>query len=133
MTHKEPVLQLGDGGNLLELDLYGSKTMFTRRSTVFRLLPVIAPSPGLRNECWATKWIENRKALGMNASEEEPLMRCPMADREFGSKKLGTSDACMWIRELLKDVTPESELSDLGTHCSKATILIWLAKSNWQT
>ena len=130
MTYKEPVLQRGDGGNLLELELYGSKTMSTRRSSVFRLLPVVATSPGLRDECWASKWMDNRKRLGLCASEDEPLMRCPSADGDFGPKKLGTSDACVWIRELLQGVSPEENLSDFGTHSSKATILSWLAKSN---
>ena len=119
MACKEPILQLSDGGNLIELELYGSKTMSTRRSNIFRLLPAIAPSPGLHGECWASRWIENRKIMNLVASATEPLMRCPLPDGSFGPKKLGTSDACLWLRELLQPITPEDELKDIGTHSGK--------------
>ena len=68
--------------------------------------------------------------MNVVASETEPLMRCPLPDRSFGPKKLGTSDACLWLRELLQPISPEDELKDIGTHSGKATVLSWLAKSN---
>ena len=130
MAYDEPTVQEGENYNLLEMQLYGSKTASVRRARVFRLIPVFAISPGLIEQCWATKWLQNRKTLGLHASESEPLMRCPILGNEFSPKKLASADACIWLREILSDVTYTNDLQDVGTHSSKATILSWLSKSS---
>ena len=130
MCFAEPLLETGDVHNLLTLELYGSKTSSLRRATKFRLIPVFAVSPGVHgDECWASAYLRNRAELGLKASETEPLMRCPCADGSFSERKLRSSDASVWLRELLGSECNEEELSNLATHSCKATCLAWLTKS----
>ena len=130
MCFAEPLLETGDVHNLLTLELYGSKTSSLRRATKFRLIPVFAVSPGVHgDECWASAYLRNRAELGLKASETEPLMRCPCADGSFSERKLRSSDASVWLRELLGSECNEEELSYLATHSCKATCLAWLTKS----
>ena len=130
MCFAEPFLETGDVHNLLTLELYGSKTSSLRRATKFRLIPVFAISPGVHgDECWASAYLRNRAELGLEASETEPLMRCPCADGSFTERKLRSSDASVWLRELLGSECNEEELSNLATHSCKATCLAWLTKS----
>ncbi|CAE7793477.1 unnamed protein product [Symbiodinium sp. CCMP2592] len=129
MCFEEPELEKGEAHNILTLRLYGSKTSSLRRATRFRLIPVFAISPGVHgSECWATSYLENRAALGLSASEDEPLMRCPTADGGFSERKLRSSDASVWMREILSDVCTFEELANIATHSCKATCLAWLTK-----
>ncbi|CAE7249545.1 unnamed protein product [Symbiodinium sp. CCMP2592] len=129
MCFEEPELEKGEAHNILTLRLYGSKTSSLRRATRFRLIPVFAISPGVHgSECWATSYLENRAALGLRASEDEPLMRCPTSDGGFSGRKLRSSDASVWMREILSDVCTFEELANIATHSCKATCLAWLTK-----
>ena len=130
MCFAEPILETGEAHNLLTLQLYGSKTSSLRRATRFRLIPVFAISPGVHGaECWARAYLRNRAELGLEASESEPLMRCPCADGSFTDRKLRSSDASVWMRELLGNDCNEEELANLATHSCKATCLAWLTKT----
>ncbi|CAE7844219.1 unnamed protein product, partial [Symbiodinium necroappetens] len=98
--------------------------------TAFRLIPVFAISPGVHGaECWARAYLRNRAELGLEASESEPLMKCPCADGSFTDRKLRSSDASVWMRELLGNDCNEEELANLATHSCKATCLAWLTKT----
>ena len=130
MCFEEPLLERGDNHHLLSLRLYGSKTCSLRRATRFRLIPVFAISPGVHGaECWASAYLKNRAALGLEASENESLMRCPTSDGGFSDRKLRSSDASVWMRELLADLCVPGELEHLATHSCKATCLAWLTKT----
>ena len=47
----------------------------------------------------------------------------------FSDRKLRSSDASVWMRELLADLCVPGELAHLATHSCKATCLAWLTKA----
>ncbi|CAE7223053.1 unnamed protein product [Symbiodinium natans] len=128
MCYNEPTVDAYEGKSVIDFGLYGTKTSSRRRATVFRLLPASATGPGLLEDDWLLKWMENRKAMGLIASEDDPMMPSPTPDGTFHAFKLSSSDACVWLRELLCGTASADELVDLGTHSAKATVLSWLTK-----
>ncbi|CAE7026714.1 unnamed protein product [Symbiodinium sp. CCMP2592] len=59
---------------------------------------------------------------------DEEIELCPTADGNFSDRKLRSSDASVWMRDILSDLCSCEELSNIATHSCKATCLAWLTK-----
>ena len=126
---KEPQLDVTNGKGFLEAALYHHKTAQKRRTKVVRLLSVAGVLPGVSGCDWATHWLKKRAEMGLRASMQEPTMPAPMSGGGWTRQPLSSSEASMWMRELLQSWSPEN-LKDIATHSSKATVLSWMSKSN---
>ena len=125
----EPVLDVTQGRGFLEAALYHHKTAQKRRTKVIRLLPVAAVLPGLAGGNWAEHWLHKRAELGLRASMKQPTMPAPLMDGGWTSHPLSSSEASIWMRELLQPLTTDG-IKNVATHSSKATILSWMSKAN---
>ncbi|CAL1131323.1 unnamed protein product [Cladocopium goreaui] len=67
--------------------------------------------------------------MGLRASMQEPTMPAPTSAGGWTRQPLTSSEASVWMRELLQPWSPEN-LRDIATHSSKATVLSWMSKSN---
>eukprot|EP00435_Cladocopium_sp_Y103_P074221 s101_g47.t1 len=128
---QEPALDINaeTGCGFLEAALYHHKTARKRRANVMRLLPVAAVIPGLSGHNWAEHWLHKRSEMNLKGSLRQPMMPAPTAEGLWTSQPLTSSEANVWLRELLGPWT-QTPLRDLATHSAKATILSWLSKSN---
>ena len=126
---KEPQLDVTNGKGFLEAALYHHKTAQKRRTKVVRLLPVAGVLPGVSGCDWATQWLKKRAEMGLRASMQEPTMPAPTSAGGWTRQPLTSSEASVWMRELLQPWSPEN-LRDIATHSSKATVLSWMSKSN---
>ena len=126
---QEPVLDIHNNKGFLEAALYHHKTANKRRSKVVRLLPVAAVVPGISGYNWAKHWLQKRIDMKLRGSLQQPMMPAPTADGTWSQQPLTSSEASVWLRELLGPWTPSS-IQKLATHSAKATILSWLAKAN---
>ena len=125
----EPVLDVTDCRGFLEASLYHHKTAKKKRTQVIRLLPVAGVIPGLSGLNWAAEWLRKRLQAGLQASMCKPTMPAPVAGGEWSKVPLTSSEASVWLRELLSPWAPVN-LSNIATHSAKATILSWMSKSN---
>ena len=126
---KEPVMDLNNGRGFIEAALYHHKTAFKRRTKVIRLLPVAGVIPGLSGYDWATCWLQKRMDMGLQASMKQPTMPAPVATGGWSNHPLSSSEASVWLREILQPWSVGS-VKNVATHSSKATILSWMSKSN---
>jgi hypothetical protein len=126
---KEPTLDLHDGRGFIEAALYHHKTAFKRRTTVIRLLPVAGVIPGVSGCDWASCWLQKRFDMGLRASMQQPTMPAPMASGEWSGHPLSSSEASVWLREILQPWSL-SPVKCIATHSAKATILSWMSKAN---
>ena len=126
---QEPTMDVSEGRGFLEASLYHHKTAKKRRLKVLRLLPAACVLPGLSGEDWASKWLANRKAAGLAASLTCPTMPAPMRDGSWSRLPLTSSEAVVWLREILHPFVNRN-IQDIATHSAKATVLSWMAKAN---
>eukprot|EP00435_Cladocopium_sp_Y103_P065166 s958_g27.t1 len=126
---KEPVIDVTDGRGFLEAALYHHKTARKRRTQVVRLLPVAGVIPGLSGLNWPEQWLQKRQEAGLHASMTRPMMPAPTAGGDWTLQPLSASEGSVWLRELLKPLSPTS-LVDIATHSAKTTILSWMSKAN---
>eukprot|EP00435_Cladocopium_sp_Y103_P061011 s1864_g22.t1 len=125
----EPTLDLDCGRGFIEASLYHHKTAQKRRTSVVRLLPVAGVLPGLTGLDWASAWLSKRLQCGLKACMSQPTMPAPLACGGWSPQPLSSSEASVWLRELLQPFGPEA-LKDVATHSAKATILSWMSKAN---
>ena len=126
---KEPQLDVTNGKGFLEAALYHHKTAQKRRTKIVRLLPVAGVLPGVSGCDWAIHWLRKRSEMGLRASMQEPTMPAPTTGGGWTRQPLSSSEASVWMRELLQPWSPEN-LKDVATHSSKATVLSWMSKAN---
>lgn len=124
----EPKLDLFHGRGFLECCLYHHKNAGRQRHAL-RLLPAACVIPGLSGEDWATVWLAKRASYGLIAGPGKPTMPAPLAGGAWSSLPLESSQATLWLREIIGDVSPLVPRSQIATHSLKATILSWLAKA----
>eukprot|EP00435_Cladocopium_sp_Y103_P068105 s236_g31.t1 len=122
----EPYLDIHNGTGYLETELYHHKTA-GRQKQSRRLLPAACCIPGLFGD-WATPWLRNRAADGLQAKPGVPTMPAPLAGGNWSLVPLEPAQATVWMREILSHLRPGVPVKDLGTHSLKATVLSWLAK-----
>ena len=109
--------------------MYHHKTAKKQRTHVVRLLPVAGVVPGLTGLDWVSAWLEHRAKAGLCASMSQPTMPCPVSGGGWSLQPLTSSEASVWLRELLRPLSPTS-LQNVATHSAKATILSWMSKAN---
>lgn len=126
---KEPYLDVHEGRGFIEAALYHHKTAKKQRTHVVRLLPVAGVVPGLTGLDWVSAWLEHRAKAGLRASMSQPTMPCPVSGGGWSLQPLTSSEASVWLRELLRPLSPTS-LQNVATHSAKATILSWMSKAN---
>ena len=126
---QEPVLDVHEDRGFIEAALYHHKTARKRRTHVLRLLPVAGVIPGVSGQNWAVHWLQKRLESNLRGSMRQPMMPSPCPDGTWAQQPLTSSEANLWLRELLGPWT-EGPLKDLATHSAKATVLAWLAKAN---
>eukprot|EP00435_Cladocopium_sp_Y103_P070975 s73_g36.t1 len=117
------------GRGFLEAALYHHKTANKRRVNVVRLLPVAAVLPGLSGYNWAEHWLKKRFDMHLKGSMRQPMMPAPTSDGGWSLQPLTSSEANIWLRELLGPWKP-SFISGMATHSAKATLLSWMSKAN---
>ena len=122
-------MDLNNGRGFIEAALYHHKTAFKRRTKVIQLLPVAGVIPGLSGYDWATCWLQKRLDMGLQASMQQPTMPAPVATGGWSNHPLSSSEASIWLREILQPWSVGS-VKNVATHSSKATILSWMSKSN---
>ena len=126
---QEPQLDIGTGKGFIEAALYHHKTALKRRTKVSGLLPVAGVLPGLSGYDWASSWLQKRMEMGLRASMSQPTMPAPMAHGGWSCHPLSSSEASVWLREILQPWT-QGPVRNLATQSAKATLLSWLAKAN---
>ena len=126
---KEPVLDVHEGRGFLEAALYHHKTAQKRRTRVMCLLPVAGVIPGVSGCNWALHWLNKRRELGLSASLHQPVMPAPMSGGGWAKQPLSSSEASIWLREILHPWS-ETSVKEIATHSAKATILSWMSKAN---
>ena len=95
-----------------------------------RLLPVAAPAVGVSKTNWAVAFLQARKDAGLRAGAGRPLMPAPITGGGWSPGKLRTSEASVWLCEILQrySLGPQN-VSNIGAHSLKATALSWMAKA----
>lgn len=126
---EEPWVDVFHGRGFLEARLYHHKTAKKLRTQAGRLLPVAGVLPGLSGELWAIQWLDHRCKLGLTSSKSCPTMPAPVAVGGWTKHPLTSSEASVWLRELLAPCSPQL-LKDIATHSCKTTILSWMSKAN---
>ena len=95
-----------------------------------RLLPVVAPTVGVTGEDWGASFLEARSEATLRAWPGLPFLPAPVLGGEWSLGKLQTTEAAMWLCELLhRHGVPKEHLTNVGAHSLKATALSWLAKA----
>jgi hypothetical protein len=125
----EPQLDVHEGKGFVEAALYHHKTAQKKRTYVIRLLPVAGVVPGLTGLDWVSAWLDGRSKHRLRASMTQPTMPCPISGGGWSLQPLTSSEASIWLRELLHPWSPTS-VRNLATHSAKATILSWMSKAN---
>ena len=93
-------------------------------------LPVVALSRGISDSSWGAAWLGLRAELFLDATEDETLMLEPLADGTFGEGRIQAGQATAWLQHiLLKLGVPAAELTNIGSHSCKATVLSIAAKA----
>ena len=126
---QEPTLDLHGDRGFIEAALYHHKTARKRRSHVLRLLPVAGVIPGLSGQNWAEHWLHKRAEMNLKGSLKQPMMPAPTVEGQWTQNPLTSSEANVWLRELLGPWN-KGPLTSLATHSAKATLLSWMAKAN---
>ena len=93
-------------------------------------LPFLGSAVGVRSNkvSWAESWLEARRAAGLVATPGKPFMPCPTESGSFGVDALSTDEAGKWMRLILTEENVSEDLTELGAHSCKATLLSWAAK-----
>ena len=96
------------------------------------LMPTVAPRLGVRSKPWADSWIEARRQAGLPTDVTDvqsfPLMPNPLLSGGWGDRPLTAGEVRRWTAELLIMGNPECDVSEIGSHSGKATILSWMSK-----
>ena len=93
------------------------------------LLPLLCLGRGLYDKPWSHAWIASRKACNLESSSIA-MPTYNEGSGKFGSSKMSSSEATLWVRELLcLGGTKEKDASHFSSHGLKATLLSWVAKT----
>ena len=131
----EPTLDEEEDGDpeasFLEAETQGSQVKTGNTSQKADLaMPIVALSRGISDTPWGAAWLSLRRQLCLDAALDECLMPEPLADGTFGEGRIQAGQATTWLRHLLlKLEVPPEELTEVGSHSCKATILSITAKA----
>ena len=132
----EPVLDEDEDmpdpeSSFLEAETLGAQVKTGNTSEKADLaMPVVALSRGISDTAWGAAWLGLRAHLFLDAAEDECLMLEPLLGGSFGEGRIQAGQATTWLRHvLLKLGIPAEELTNVGSHSCKATILSITAKA----
>ena len=95
-----------------------------------RILPVSAPALGVAGIQWGLLWLKLRQLAGLRAHPGRAFMPAPILGGGWSQGKLTTTEASLWLCELLKKYSMlKDDLANTGAHSMKATTLSWMAKA----
>ena len=98
-----------------------------------RLLPLAGFAAGVSGEDWARKWLEARKLQKLEAGPDTPTMpaQVQLSDKvTWSQSSMTTSEATAWLVQILRKAgTSRKDMSTLGTHSLRCTLLSWCAKA----
>lgn len=77
---------------------------------------------------WASKWIELRSLAAMPNPLTHPMLPAPGISDGWTDRMLTSSEASVWLREIVRQILPEANVEELGTHSNKCTPLAWAAR-----
>ena len=133
---KEPWLDESEGPDspecsFVETTTVGSATKTGNSAKKARLtIAIVGLSKGLSGEPWARAWLALRKRLDLDASEDQCLQRELLSTGVFGYGRVKPGQATEWLRFLLLKLgAPPAELTNIGSHSCKATLLSIAAKA----
>lgn len=91
-------------------------------------LPLVVPYEGVIQGAWIPLFLEVYAALGLDINRRPlgPLLPAPKIGGTFCARPLSTSEAAVWLRELLKGC---KDSMSFRSHSLKATLLIWAARA----
>ena len=124
---REPYLDVPDPAvsfGFVEAGFLRHKTSYAARSKL--RLPVVADAFGLTSVPWAARWLEARRQLGFDASIDGFLL--PAVYGDFGKFALGrtrstTAEVSLVLKEILKFLRVDGDLTRIGAHSLKPTLL----------
>ena len=94
-----------------------------------RILPVVAPEVGVSGVAWAAMLLKLRELAGLRGLPGRPFLPTPLPGGGWSLAKLSTSEASVWLCEVLRKYSlSPGVLDNVGAHSLKATALSWLAK-----
>ena len=98
-----------------------------------RILPVVAPTMGVSGLDWGNSFLKLRQAAALRAWPQIPFLPAPILGGGWSMGKLSTTEASMWLCELLhKYGVAKEKLTNVGAHLMKATALSWMAKAGME-
>ena len=115
------------GRGFLEGGTLRSKTGSSREKRT-QFLPVAAPTPGVTMRDWASKWLEIRAQAFMPEPLTSPMLPAPGISDGWTDRMLTSSEASVWLREIIRQILPDANVDELGTHSNKCTPLAWAAR-----
>ena len=99
-----------------------------------RVLPVVAPSVGVTGTEWGKEYLSLRASEGLRGWPGLPFFPCPILGGGWSRARLSTTEASMWLCELLHRCgVPKEKLTNVGAHSLKATCLSWMSKAGMET
>ena len=98
-----------------------------------RVLPVVAPAMGVTGTEWGREYLSLRAAEGLRGWPGLPFFPCPILGGGWSRARLSTTEASMWLCELLHRCgVPKEKLTNVGAHSLKATCLSWMSKAGME-
>ena len=117
--------------SFIEAALLGSqmKTGNTREKNDV-VFPAVGLSKGLTGTDWAAAWLALRLDNGLAADLDLCLMPKPITDGTFAEGRIEPGQLTEWIRFILEKLgVHRAELTNIGSHSCKATLLSMSAKA----
>ena len=93
-----------------------------------KLLPLVAPSPGIVEGDWISQWFKARASLGIKPPPEHPVMPAPSEAGEPTERPVDTSEISKWLQGLLRLKTEDLSSRKVTSHSMKCTMLSYCAK-----
>lgn len=117
----------GDAHGFVETFLVDHKTA---KPGTRKALPVTAPICGLTHHPWARTWLTLRSEAGIDAAVSKTMLPMRLSDGTFSSARMRVTEFGDILRSILREIgySPE-EVSNIGSHSLKATVLSWCAKA----
>ena len=133
---KEPKVDDAEGPDadlcsFIEAEMVGSQTKTGNTSQKADVMfPAVGLARGLSGVDWASAWMELRQMVGLHAEQDLCLMPRPLEDGSFSAGRAEPGAITEWMRFLLEKLdVPRDELTNVGSHSCKATLLSMAAKA----
>ena len=117
-------------GGYIEAETPGDSTKSGNTLKEARLqVPIVGLAFGLSFEPWAKAWLDLRKLVGLDASEDGCVMPEPLGDGTLGQRRIEAGQTTEWLKHILYKLGVQpAELGNIGSHSCNATLLALLAK-----